>query len=119
MALSATARNAIETAALRAKEAHSNAHNAAFLKGKGNTKGATNDLSERWDTLILAYSHLTAGRADRTAFTAETLIADLDTLTTDCEKRAGELGFNAKTHADSFALLTKPRRRAREERAQA
>lgn len=110
----------IEKVTGNASDRYKDAHNAAYLKGKGDTKGAVSDLAARSDDLIVHYCHLIGMRHDRTHYTAETFITAANLLAEDCSKRALGLGWNENTHADSFALLIKPRRpTTREERAEA
>jgi hypothetical protein len=91
-------------AALRlAKEWHANAHNSAFLKGNGNTYGATSDLMRRWDELAMQIGHITHGRS-KAKYTVDEYIAACEAFVTDAKARALELGFNDSTHEDSFNL---------------
>lgn len=100
----------IETATRTAQNAYNAAHNAAFVKGKANTQGATNDLSVRWDDLVAAYCHISAGRTAKTTYSAETLVAALHAFTVDCDQRAAQLAHSATTNGTSAAMLRAQRR---------
>jgi hypothetical protein len=91
-------------AALReARTWHANAHNASFLKGNGNTGGRTADLMQRWDDLAMQLGHITHGRS-KAKYTVDEYIAACEAFVTDAKARALELGYNDRTHEDSFNL---------------
>jgi hypothetical protein len=73
-------RNDLDAAANNAKHHVDNAHRSAFAAGNGNTRGATNDLNNRFDDLIDRYCAATPA-------TYAALIAEFNALAADAAAR--------------------------------